>query len=223
MRLNEELDALTTIGDPVHAAADPSQGGCARHLSALGWTYGPAPSRLLGGMVAAHLSLDVGYYYFLDAAAQSRADCELLDRSGQRRGIRGDHRAGRLSLRAAREAQHREPGRGYHQPRLSSRSAACWSPMPCSRVLFVARRHVTVHPAPPAVIRLTGITTRFGQHVVHRESRAVGRCKGKSCASSAAPVRARPRFCARCWDWIGPPRAGSRFWARRFQSSGRRS
>jgi phospholipid/cholesterol/gamma-HCH transport system permease protein len=66
MRLNEELDALTTIGVPytqrliftkVVALA------ISQPLVGL-WTSAIA---LIGGMVAAHVSLGVGYYYFLDA------------------------------------------------------------------------------------------------------------------------------------------------------------
>ena len=66
MRLNEELDALTTIGVPytqrliftkVVALA------ISQPLVGL-WTSAIA---LIGGMVAAHISLGVGYYYFLDA------------------------------------------------------------------------------------------------------------------------------------------------------------
>ena len=66
MRLNEEVDALTTIGirstqrlilPKVVALA------LAQPLAGL-WTTTVA---LIGGMIAAHLSLGVGYYYFLDA------------------------------------------------------------------------------------------------------------------------------------------------------------
>ena len=66
MRLNEEIDALTTIGirytqrlilPKVIALA------VAQPLAGL-WTTAVA---LTGGMVAAHLSLGVGYYYFLDS------------------------------------------------------------------------------------------------------------------------------------------------------------
>jgi phospholipid/cholesterol/gamma-HCH transport system permease protein len=66
MRLNEEVDALTTIGiratqrlilPKVIALA------LAQPLTGL-WTTAVA---LLGGMIAAHLSLGVGYHYFLDA------------------------------------------------------------------------------------------------------------------------------------------------------------
>jgi phospholipid/cholesterol/gamma-HCH transport system permease protein len=66
MRLNEEVDALTTIGirstqrlilPKVLALA------LAQPLAGL-WTSAVA---LLGGMIAAHLSLGVGYHYFLDA------------------------------------------------------------------------------------------------------------------------------------------------------------
>ena len=167
MRLNEELDALTTIGVPYTQRlilAKVVALALSQPLVGL-WTSAIA---LLGGMVAAHLSLGVGYYYFLDAVPQGGADRELLDRSGQGRGIRGDHRSGRLSLRAAREAEHREPGRRNNQLgcRRDQQCAGCRCHF---RRAVLARRHVTVDPAPPTVIKLTGITTRFGQHVVHRD------------------------------------------------------
>ena len=66
MRLNEELDALTTIGIPyTQRLILPKVVALAVSQPLVGlWTSAIA---LLGGMVAAHLSLDVGYYYFLDA------------------------------------------------------------------------------------------------------------------------------------------------------------
>ena len=66
MRLNEELDALTTIGVPYTQRlilAKVVALALSQPLVGL-WTSAIA---LLGGMVAAHLSLGVGYYYFLDA------------------------------------------------------------------------------------------------------------------------------------------------------------
>ena len=66
MRLNEELDALTTIGVPYTQRlilAKVIALALSQPLVGL-WTSAIA---LLGGMVAAHLSLGVGYYYFLDA------------------------------------------------------------------------------------------------------------------------------------------------------------
>jgi phospholipid/cholesterol/gamma-HCH transport system permease protein len=66
MRLNEELDALTTIGIPYTQRlilAKVLALTLSQPLVGL-WTSAIA---LLGGMVAAHLSLGVGYYYFLDA------------------------------------------------------------------------------------------------------------------------------------------------------------
>ena len=66
MRLNEELDALTTIGIPYTQRlilARVLALALSQPLVGL-WTSAIA---LLGGMVAAHLSLGVGYYYFLDA------------------------------------------------------------------------------------------------------------------------------------------------------------
>jgi phospholipid/cholesterol/gamma-HCH transport system permease protein len=66
MRLNEELDALTTIGIPyTQRLILPKVIALALSQPLVGlWTSVIA---LLGGMFAAHLSLDVGYYYFLDA------------------------------------------------------------------------------------------------------------------------------------------------------------
>jgi phospholipid/cholesterol/gamma-HCH transport system permease protein len=66
MRLNEELDALTTIGIPyTQRLIFPKVVALAMSQPLVGlWTSAIA---LLGGMVAAHLTLDVGYYYFLDA------------------------------------------------------------------------------------------------------------------------------------------------------------
>jgi phospholipid/cholesterol/gamma-HCH transport system permease protein len=70
MRLNEEIDALTTIGiratqrlilPKVIALA------LAQPLTGL-WTTAVA---LIGGMIAAHLSLGVGYRYFLDALPEA--------------------------------------------------------------------------------------------------------------------------------------------------------
>jgi phospholipid/cholesterol/gamma-HCH transport system permease protein len=66
MRLNEEIDALTTIGVPYTQRlilAKVVALAISQPLVGL-WTSAIA---LLGGMVAAHLSLGVGYYYFLDA------------------------------------------------------------------------------------------------------------------------------------------------------------
>ena len=66
MRLNEEIDALTTIGVPYTQRlilAKVVALALSQPLVGL-WTSTIA---LLGGMVAAHLSLGVGYYYFLDA------------------------------------------------------------------------------------------------------------------------------------------------------------
>jgi phospholipid/cholesterol/gamma-HCH transport system permease protein len=66
MRLNEELDALTTIGVPYTQRlilAKVIALAISQPLVGL-WTSAIA---LIGGMVAAHLTLDVGYYYFLDA------------------------------------------------------------------------------------------------------------------------------------------------------------
>ena len=66
MRLNEELDALTTIGVPYTQRlilAKVIALAISQPLVGL-WTSAIA---LLGGMFAAHLSLGVGYYYFLDA------------------------------------------------------------------------------------------------------------------------------------------------------------
>jgi len=66
MRLNEELDALTAIGIPyTQRLILPKVVALAISQPLVGlWTSAIA---LLGGMFAAHLSLDVGYYYFLDA------------------------------------------------------------------------------------------------------------------------------------------------------------
>ncbi len=66
MRLNEELDALTTIGVPCTQRlilAKVIALALSQPLVGL-WTSAIA---LLGGMVAAHLSLGVSYYDFLDA------------------------------------------------------------------------------------------------------------------------------------------------------------
>ena len=65
MRLNEELDALTAIGVPYTQRLILSKVvalAISQPLVGL-WTSAIA---LLGGMFAAHLSLGVGYYYFLD-------------------------------------------------------------------------------------------------------------------------------------------------------------
>ena len=65
MRLNEEIDALTTIGVPYTQRLILTKVialAICQPLVGL-WTGAIA---LLGGMVAAHLSLGVGYYYFLD-------------------------------------------------------------------------------------------------------------------------------------------------------------
>jgi phospholipid/cholesterol/gamma-HCH transport system permease protein len=66
MRLNEELDALTTIGVPyTQRLILPKVVALALSQPLVGlWTSAIA---LLGGMVAAHLSLGVSYYDFLDA------------------------------------------------------------------------------------------------------------------------------------------------------------
>jgi len=66
MRLNEELDALTTIGVPyTQRLILPKVIALALSQPLVGlWTGAVA---LIGGMIAAHLSLGVGYYYFLDA------------------------------------------------------------------------------------------------------------------------------------------------------------
>ena len=66
MRLNEELDALTTIGIAyTQRLILPKVLALALSQPLVGlWTSGAA---LAGGMVAAHLSLGVGYTYFLDA------------------------------------------------------------------------------------------------------------------------------------------------------------
>ena len=66
MRLNEELDALTTIGVPyTQRLILPKVIALALSQPLVGlWTGAIA---LIGGMIAAHLSLGVGYYYFLDA------------------------------------------------------------------------------------------------------------------------------------------------------------
>jgi len=66
MRLNEELDALTTIGVPYTQRLILSKVialAVSQPLVGL-WTSAIA---LLGGMIAAHFSLGVGFYYFLDA------------------------------------------------------------------------------------------------------------------------------------------------------------
>jgi phospholipid/cholesterol/gamma-HCH transport system permease protein len=66
MRLNEELDALTTIGVPYTQRLILSKVvalALSQPLVGL-WTSAIA---LLGGMVAAHLSLGISYYDFLDA------------------------------------------------------------------------------------------------------------------------------------------------------------
>ena len=65
MRLNEELDALTAIGVPYTQRLILSKVialAVSQPLVGL-WTSAIA---LVGGMFAAHLSLGVGYYYFLD-------------------------------------------------------------------------------------------------------------------------------------------------------------
>jgi phospholipid/cholesterol/gamma-HCH transport system permease protein len=66
MRLNEELDALTTIGIAyTQRLVLPKVLALAIAQPLVGlWTSAVA---LTGGMVAAHVSLDVGYRYFLDA------------------------------------------------------------------------------------------------------------------------------------------------------------
>ena len=66
MRLNEELDALTTIGVPyTQRLILPKVVALALSQPLVGlWTSAIA---LLGGMVAAHLSLGISYYDFLDA------------------------------------------------------------------------------------------------------------------------------------------------------------
>jgi len=66
MRLNEELDALTTIGVPyTQRLILPKVVALALSQPLVGlWTTAIA---LLGGMVAAHISLGVSYYDFLDA------------------------------------------------------------------------------------------------------------------------------------------------------------
>ena len=66
MRLNEELDALTTIGVPyTQRLILPKVVALALSQPLVGlWTTAIA---LLGGMVAAHVSLGVSYYDFLDA------------------------------------------------------------------------------------------------------------------------------------------------------------
>jgi len=66
MRLNEEIDALTTIGiHPTQRLILPKVIALAVAQPLVGlWTTAVA---LIGGMVAAHLSLGVGYYYFLDS------------------------------------------------------------------------------------------------------------------------------------------------------------
>jgi phospholipid/cholesterol/gamma-HCH transport system permease protein len=69
MRLNEEIDALTTIGVPYTQRLILTKVislAISQPLVGL-WTGAIA---LLGGMVAAHLSLGVGYYYFLDTVPQ---------------------------------------------------------------------------------------------------------------------------------------------------------
>jgi phospholipid/cholesterol/gamma-HCH transport system permease protein len=66
MRLNEEIDALTTIGIPYSQRLIlPKVIALAVSQPLLGlWTSVIA---LLGGMIAAHLSLNIGYRYVLDA------------------------------------------------------------------------------------------------------------------------------------------------------------
>lgn len=66
MRLNEELDALTTIGVPyTQRLILPKVVALALSQPLVGlWTSAIA---LLGGMVAAHISLGISYYDFLDA------------------------------------------------------------------------------------------------------------------------------------------------------------
>lgn len=66
MRLNEELDALTTIGIPyTQRLILPKVLALSISQPLVGlWTSGVA---LAGGMVAAHFSLGVSYAYFLDA------------------------------------------------------------------------------------------------------------------------------------------------------------
>jgi phospholipid/cholesterol/gamma-HCH transport system permease protein len=66
MRLNEELDALTTIGIAyTQRLVLPKVLALAISQPLVGlWTSGVA---LAGGMVAAHFTLGVGYTYFLDA------------------------------------------------------------------------------------------------------------------------------------------------------------
>ena len=66
MRLNQEIDALTTIGIAyTQRLILPKVLALALSQPLVGlWTSGAA---LAGGMVAAHLSLGVGYTYFLDA------------------------------------------------------------------------------------------------------------------------------------------------------------
>jgi phospholipid/cholesterol/gamma-HCH transport system permease protein len=70
MRLNEEVDALTTIGiRPTQRLILPKVVALALAQPLVGlWTTAVA---LTGGMIAAHLSLGVGYYYFLDALPQA--------------------------------------------------------------------------------------------------------------------------------------------------------
>jgi len=66
MRLNEELDALTTIGIPYSQRLIlPKVIALALSQPLVGlWTSAIA---LLGGVIAAHLSLGIGYYYIFDA------------------------------------------------------------------------------------------------------------------------------------------------------------
>jgi phospholipid/cholesterol/gamma-HCH transport system permease protein len=65
MRLNEEVDALTTIGiRSTQRLILPKVMALALAQPLIGlWTTAVA---LIGGMIAAHLSLGVGYHYFLD-------------------------------------------------------------------------------------------------------------------------------------------------------------
>jgi phospholipid/cholesterol/gamma-HCH transport system permease protein len=65
MRLNEEVDALTTIGiRSTQRLILPKVMALALAQPLIGlWTTAVA---LTGGMIAAHLSLGVGYHYFLD-------------------------------------------------------------------------------------------------------------------------------------------------------------
>ena len=170
MKVTEEIDALRTIGvGAQELLVLPKVLALVIVLPLL--TVYTDVTGVLGGMVMARAKLDVSFDVFVDRLDEAIAAVVVLDRHRQGAGVRDDHRAGRLLPRLPGDRQRRErrradddERRAVDLPRDRDRRDLL-DRLPLARPVMDARPH----PPPAAVIEVRGISTRFGDAVVHED------------------------------------------------------